>query len=187
MLFDRLRKGALSFFREEESSSELGPSLEAKQLKELVFRENADVLYAREQPSTAIDQSMFETMFPDFEMDPMSLASGADFLGFFNFFDAPELEGFGSALLDDGVTQADLLQSPTAIRSPASPPLRQPARVLVDNAQLKAAMQKLPVCSHCKRRRIKCDTDLPACHNCQKAHKDCTYSDNALGEDVSRR
>jgi hypothetical protein len=185
-LFDRLRKGALSFFGEE-GSPDPEPCLEARQLKELVFRENADLLYAREQPSTAIGQSTFETMFPEFEIDHLSLDNNADFLAFFNFSEVSDLGGFGQIPVDGEPEQLECSETPRAAQS-LSPTASDPeTRTVVNETQLRAAMQKLPVCSHCKRRRIRCDMDLPACRNCTKLHRNCSYWDNALGEETSRR
>lgn len=165
-------------------------------MKELVIRENADVLYAREQPAVAMGQSIFESMFADFEMDTFSLNDSADVLGLFDLFNSPELESFDMELLENGDEQlglgkdpqeAPVLEASATEQSPDSTIAAQPRRCLLDEVQLRAAMQKLPVCSHCRKRRIKCDTELPACRNCQKLHKDCSYRDNALGEEIPRK
>ncbi|KAH7000908.1 fungal-specific transcription factor domain-containing protein [Ilyonectria destructans] len=185
-LFDQLRKGALSFFREEESSDS-EPCLEARQLKELVFRENADVLYAREQPSATIGQSTFETMFPEFEIDQLSLDTDMDFLGLFNLSEAPDLEGFGQTIIQGESEQSDLPGTPLVAESENSTVPNQQAKVVIEEAQLQTVMQNLPVCSHCKKRRIRCDMSLPACYNCAKLRRDCCYWDNALAEETSRR
>lgn len=189
MLFDRLRKGALSFFRDDDTSDS-GPGLEAKQLEELVFRRNADVLYAREQPHNAIGQSTFETMFPEVDMETLGLDTSADVLGLFNFFNSPSLEhleDFSSTVMDDTSLQVDFSDTIVAGQTPSSTVSRQqPMKALIDAAHLRASISKLPICSHCKRRRIKCDAELPACRNCSKLRKKCVYWDTALDEETSR-
>lgn len=176
----------MSFFREEESSDS-EPCLEARQLKELVFRENADVLYAREQPSATIGQSTFETMFPEFEIDQLSLDTDMDFLGLFNLSEAPDLEGFGQTIIQGESEQSDLPGTPLVAESENSTVPNQQAKVVIEEAQLQTVMQNLPVCSHCKKRRIRCDMNLPACYNCAKLRRDCCYWDSALAEETSRR
>ncbi|KAE9573494.1 hypothetical protein CGMCC3_g10485 [Colletotrichum fructicola] len=105
-LFDRLRKGPLSFFRDDNSShSSLG--VEARQLKELVFRENADVLYAREQPVDTSAHPTLDAMFPDFGADSLSFENGADILEFFNLFDDSNIEGFDATAIDLEDTQLE--------------------------------------------------------------------------------
>uniref|UniRef100_L2GBB6 Zinc finger transcription factor-containing protein n=1 Tax=Colletotrichum fructicola (strain Nara gc5) TaxID=1213859 RepID=L2GBB6_COLFN len=185
-LFDRLRKGPLSFFRDDNSShSSLG--VEARQLKELVFRENADVLYAREQPVDTSAHPTLDAMFPDFGADSLSFENGADILEFFNLFDDSNIEGFDATAIDLEDTQLEVSQQPAPSIKPTSILSEQIPASMVDKAQLRNAMEKLPICSHCKRRRIKCDTDIPACRNCTKLRKDCCYWDNALGEETSRK
>lgn len=181
-----MRKGALSFFSDE-VSSDAEPSLEAKQLKDLVFRENADVLYACEQSSTLRGQATFETMFSDADMESLNMDNGAEFLDFFNFSESPEFMMFSQASAIDTFEQATVLESPSVAQSSCSTPLRLRATMTIDEAQLETALQNLPVCSHCKTRRIKCDMKLPTCQNCLKTRKSCSYWDSALGEEISRR
>lgn len=198
MLFDRLRKGALGFFKDEGSPDpDLTTILEARQLKDLLFRENAEILYAREQPSPAADDLTAETLFPDFDLDFLSLDNVSDFFGVFNFVEASGIDDglsvFNPEAIGDPIELPTLPASPeTAIQSPMSPTTTlvaasESTKPAIDTVQLKTAMQKLPICSHCKRRRTKCDMDLPACRNCTKTRRDCCYWDNALGQEVSRR
>lgn len=198
MLFDRLRKGALGFFKDEGSPDpDLTTILEARQLKDLLFRENAEILYAREQPSPAADNLTAETLFPDFDLDFLSLDNVSDFFGVFNFAETGEihndLASFDPDVIGDPIELPTLPASPeTAIQSPMSltttlVAASESTKPVIDTVKLKTAMQKLPICSHCKRRRTKCDMDLPACRNCTKTRRDCCYWDNALGQEVSRR
>lgn len=178
MLFDRLRMGALSFFRE--GSIDPESSIEAKQLKELLFRKNADLLYAREQwlPTTETPDQMEEL---DIDLD---LAPHLDFHDFLDFSRIPDFDGFTPVAVEDGVEQPNLPDSPVATLSSS---YAKPTSTAINMAQLRAAMQKLPVCSHCKRRRVKCDMTLPACRNCVKLHQDCSYWDNALSQETPRK
>ncbi|EQB59249.1 fungal specific transcription factor domain-containing protein [Colletotrichum gloeosporioides Cg-14] len=186
ILFDRLRKGPLSFFRDDNSSdSSLG--VEARQLKELVFRENADVLYAREQPVDTSAHPTLDAIFPDFGADSLSFDNSADILEFFNLFNDSTIECFDATAIDLEDTQLGVSQQPAPSLRPTSILSDQLPASMVDRARLRNAMEKLPICSHCKRRRIKCDTDIPACRNCTKLRKDCCYWDNALGEETSRK
>lgn len=152
-----------------------------------MFRENADVLYAREQPADTFGQSTFDTMFPDLQIDPLSLENDADVLEFFNLTQNPEIEGFDTTVIENEVVSPELAEPSAASISPNSPISTQPPRRVFDKAQLRTAMEKLPICSHCKRRRIKCDSGVPACRNCTKLRKDCRYWDNALAEETSRK
>lgn len=190
MFFDRLRKGALSFFGQEDSPDP-EPSLEARQLKELVFRENADLLYAREQPPATIDQSIFDMIFPEVDIDHLSLDNNAGFLEFFNFPETSSFDGnfpeFDLAATDNQFEQPTLPELPLDSQSASSTTSRQLAKIQIDEAQLRTAIQRLPVCSHCKRRRIKCDMNLPACRNCAKLGRDCRHWDSALAEETSRK
>ncbi|KAI1617334.1 hypothetical protein EDD36DRAFT_160891 [Exophiala viscosa] len=43
----------------------------------------------------------------------------------------------------------------------------------------------LQVCSRCRKRRIKCDLQLPACKNCRGADVDCSFWDDSLGQEIS--
>ncbi|ERS98583.1 hypothetical protein HMPREF1624_05369 [Sporothrix schenckii ATCC 58251] len=40
------------------------------------------------------------------------------------------------------------------------------------------------VCTRCRKRRIRCDLQLPACKNCRLADVECFFWDNALGQEV---
>ncbi|KAF2107975.1 hypothetical protein BDV96DRAFT_692949 [Lophiotrema nucula] len=51
---------------------------------------------------------------------------------------------------------------------------------------LAAALTSLPSCSRCRRRRIKCDSLLPACANCEKSSEPCEYPDHVLDQPISR-
>lgn len=152
-----------------------------------MFRENADVLYAREQPVDTSAHPILDAMFPDFGADSLSFENGADILEFFNLFDDSNIEGFDATAIDLEDTQLEVSQQPAPSLKPTSILSEQIPASMVDKAQLRNAMEKLPICSHCKRRRIKCDTDIPACQNCTKLRKDCCYWDNALGEETSRK
>ncbi|KAI1379755.1 hypothetical protein F4677DRAFT_407525 [Hypoxylon crocopeplum] len=177
ILFDRLRKGALIFFREE-NSVDSESSLEAKQLKELLFRENADLLYASEP---TIGQTTSTTMFPELNIDRPALGSAIDFHDFLDFDD------FGLVAIENEIGRSNLPGTPLAAQSRSSTVPEKPAETVIDETQLRVVMQRLPVCSHCKKRRIKCDMTLPACRNCAKLHQECCYWDNALSEETSRK
>ncbi|KAK8164121.1 hypothetical protein IWX90DRAFT_249915 [Phyllosticta citrichinensis] len=44
----------------------------------------------------------------------------------------------------------------------------------------------LQTCKRCRKRRIKCDLQLPACTSCQLVDLECLYYDDSLGHDVPR-
>ncbi|KAK8237093.1 hypothetical protein HDK77DRAFT_307152 [Phyllosticta capitalensis] len=44
----------------------------------------------------------------------------------------------------------------------------------------------LQTCRRCRKRRIKCDLQLPACTSCQLVDLECLYFDDSLGHDVPR-
>ncbi|KAL2825557.1 hypothetical protein BDW59DRAFT_70502 [Aspergillus cavernicola] len=191
MLFDRLRKKALSFFGEEDPS-DLESILEARQLKELVFRENADLLYAREQPSATVNQLIFDITFPEFDKDGLSLDHFTDFPGFFDVSEAPvpdDLDEFDGAAIEDQFDQPSLpdLTLAALSRSPSPLVLMQSANSVIDKVQLSMAVQNLLVCSPCKKRRVKCDMNLLACRTCVKYGRDCCYWDSALSEGIPRK
>lgn len=187
-LFDRLRKGALTSFRED--SPDLAPSLEAEQLRGLVFRENADLLFAHEQPTTLNDEPAFETMLPEFDIDYSTLEYDTDILGFFNFAEIPDVDGniaaFDQPGIQDSTEQPSFLDTFDLNQQSDNVMSEQRLGTTPDEARLKKVMKNLPVCSHCRKRRIKCDMDLPACRNCVKLGRDCCYWDNALDEETSR-
>lgn len=168
-------------------SSDAESSLEAKQMKDLVFRENADVLYACEQSAALRGQSTVEAMFSDVDMESLNMDNGAEFLDFFNFSESPEYMIFSQASATDAFERPTTLGPPSATQSSHSTPQRPRATTTIDETQLRTALQNLPVCSHCKTRRIKCDMNLPTCQNCLKTRKSCSYWDTALGEEISRR
>lgn len=179
-LFDELRKGGLTSFRDENTTT-VSTSIEAKQLRELVFRENADLLYARDQ---SLSSSLpLASMVPDINFQDLALefSSDLDYLEFFQFPETSDLDLLG---LDEnpgnGADTSDLdLASGTDV---PHPPVS-----MVDETQLSMALQRLPVCTHCKRRRIKCDMALPACRSCTKLKRECCFWDTALSQEISRK
>ena len=180
----------MSFFREE-ASSEIEPSLEAKQLKDLVLRENADFLYARDQWLPTQDPLLANT-FPNFIMEdisPLAFTSDLEYLDFFNFPETSTLDGLGSVYMDDVPRESDFLEISGVAQIPtvAVPNIPYIPTHNIDETQFRIALGKLPVCSHCKKRRIKCDVDLPACRNCTKLHKECLFWDTALSQQTSRK
>lgn len=42
----------------------------------------------------------------------------------------------------------------------------------------------LQVCNRCRKKRIKCDLQLPACKNCRVADAECFFWDDSLGQDI---
>uniref|UniRef100_A0A8H7NP73 Zn(2)-C6 fungal-type domain-containing protein n=1 Tax=Bionectria ochroleuca TaxID=29856 RepID=A0A8H7NP73_BIOOC len=183
-LFDRLRTGALSFFRDE-TTSDPEQSLEARQLRELVFRENADLLYAREQPSpSAIGPSAFPTAFPEFEIDQLCIENNTDILNFLHLSD--DVPVFDESCPEDIEMDVGHFDIPLAHQSPSLDESSEPKKLMIDESQYRAVLQKIPVCSHCKKRRIKCDIQLPSCANCTKLNRECCYWDRASGEEASR-
>ncbi|KAH8819321.1 hypothetical protein F5884DRAFT_9373 [Xylogone sp. PMI_703] len=42
----------------------------------------------------------------------------------------------------------------------------------------------LQICSRCRRRRVKCDLQLPSCKNCRIADVECLYWDESLGQEI---
>ncbi|VUC26102.1 unnamed protein product, partial [Clonostachys rosea] len=184
LLFDRLRTGALSFFRDE-NTSDPEQSFEARQLRELVFRENADLLYAREQPSpSVIGPSTFPTVFPEFEIDQLFVDNNTDFLNFLHLSD--DVPVFDESCPEDMEMDVGHLDLPLAPQGPSLEEPNEPKKLMIDEAQFRALLLKIPVCSHCKRRRIKCDKNLPSCANCTRLNQECCYWDRASGEEASR-
>ncbi|KAH8690800.1 hypothetical protein BGW36DRAFT_411575 [Talaromyces proteolyticus] len=43
----------------------------------------------------------------------------------------------------------------------------------------------LQVCSRCRKRKIKCDLQLPTCKNCRIADVECLFWDDSLGREIS--
>ncbi|KAL2858549.1 fungal-specific transcription factor domain-containing protein [Aspergillus pseudoustus] len=189
MLFDRLHKQALSFFAEEEPSDPES-ILEARQVKDLVFRENADFLYACEQPAST---STPEPALPTFDIDGLSFDDFIDFSGTLDFSIPVDLNDdiglFGQAPEDDQIEVPDLIEQALIPEQQNQEPdtLGQESGPVIDKTQLETALQNLAICSPCKRRRIRCDRNLSACRNCVKYKRDCVYWDSALGEDISRK
>lgn len=177
----------MSFFREEASSDiELG--LEAKQLKDLVLRENADFLYALDQCHP--EHSILVNALPNFgleDISPLGFTSDLEYLDFFNFPETPALEGLGSVFMEDVAQETEFLQAPDIVHIPDVAVSNVSATHNIDDAQFRTALSKLPVCSHCKKRRIKCDVDLPACRSCTKLHRECFFWDTALSQQTSRK
>ena len=164
--------------------SELG--FEAKQLKELVFRENADLLYAREQPPSTT-QTMFTATLSDFAADDISLGFPTD-MSFMDLFDLSESTLFPALDSEMGeMAEQTSFPEPTAPTQGKDLSSSESAVSLIDQTQLRTALERIPVCTHCKRRRVKCDKALPACRNCKKLNKDCYFMDSALGKETSRR
>ncbi|KAL1618813.1 hypothetical protein SLS56_010372 [Neofusicoccum ribis] len=44
----------------------------------------------------------------------------------------------------------------------------------------------LQTCKRCRKRRIKCDLQLPSCSSCQLADTECLFFDDSLGHEVPR-
>ncbi|EXJ94381.1 hypothetical protein A1O1_02775 [Capronia coronata CBS 617.96] len=51
---------------------------------------------------------------------------------------------------------------------------------------LSTALEQLPPCRHCRKRRTKCDRLLPSCRQCVKSGQDCMFWDAVLGQDTPR-
>ena len=186
-MFDRLRKGALAAFREEEPI-DLEQSLEAKQLKDIVFRENADLLYTYDE-TQPIEGITFVDSYLAFDNVDLSLEFPDDtgFLDLFNFSEGSDIQIAGQGGLQNAYPSADATGIPSIGLSQGSliPPIESKARV--QQAEVDKAVEILHVCSPCKKRRIKCDMLLPSCRNCTKLQKECTYWDNALSQEIPRR
>lgn len=193
-LFDGLRKSSLSAFLDEGS---IDPQihLEKQRLKDIVFRENADLLYTFEESLPEI-RTTYSTTILDFG-SPVTSHSFSnevdDFLYLFNLSEAPTLElGFANedidqSMIGSGSGLANIVSSPTTTQAHPTSSAEVQSRLSADLDHLKIALNQLSVCSQCKRRRIKCDMMLPSCHNCAKAHKDCTYLDHALSQETPRK
>ncbi|KIW28241.1 uncharacterized protein PV07_07920 [Cladophialophora immunda] len=59
-----------------------------------------------------------------------------------------------------------------------------PSAVMTE--RLNNAIKLLPACKICRRRRVRCDRQLPTCYNCKKADARCLYYDYVLSEDIPR-
>jgi hypothetical protein len=121
----------------------------------------------------------------------MDFSKDNDFLDFFSFSEASvDLHGaeqgdlgdlLSAEMMDSSqmtLSQNNLVQPPEGV---------QESHPNVDQAQLDKALRNLPVCTPCKQRRIKCDIVLPSCRNCTKLHKDCTFWDIALSQEIPRK
>lgn len=186
-LFDSLRRGALQHFRE--GFPDVETSIEARQLKDLVFRDNADVLYAREQRLTATNQPTDEVSSAELELDPSAFGENLDFLDLFNFSDAPDLNFFGTAVIEEEAQMPLMIKqcnNSAALDGVNLTVSESPLQLVESEAQVKAALQRLPVCSRFKRRRVRCDLKHPSCRSCVKVHQECVYWDKALSEETSR-
>lgn len=187
-LFDGLRKGALASFVEEDPAFE-GTNMEMKRLKDIVFRENADFLYTYEESlpdvrtSYADNAADFEGLIPSqifsddmdfqylFDFSPLNVDFGQEDFDQTGTNNLPELG-------ETSTTAVVAQQFFTGDDHPGPP---------IDRQQLKAAMDQLPPCSYCRRRKIKCDMMLPSCRNCTKFQKECSYWDATLSQETSRR
>ncbi|KAJ5100264.1 fungal-specific transcription factor domain-containing protein [Penicillium angulare] len=182
--------GALRFLVEDEPPDPES-RLEARQLKVLVFRENADSLYAQEQSSTGVRQQLIDIQVPDFDLDGLSLDQATGFLQFFNHSTPRVLDTDIPFLSQDIIVNDQQMTMNTSLSSLStsinSPETRNVADTGIDKSELRNAMAKLPVCSRCKNRRTKCDVNLPACQGCVKSGHDCYYWDHVIGKDISRR
>lgn len=188
MLFDGLRKGALTYFREE-GSSDLESNKEAKQLKDLVFRENADLLYARDQFHLTQQPQLASGMQGvDLQgISPLDFTTDLEFLDFFSFPETSDLQGLDDILMDDAAQGTEFMQASDSAQTPDVLVSEGTIISEVDNEQMKIGLQNLPVCSHCKKRRIKCDVELPACRSCTKLKRECFFWDTALSQQTSRK
>jgi hypothetical protein len=45
----------------------------------------------------------------------------------------------------------------------------------------------LPSCQRCRRRRIRCDINLPSCLPCLKANEECVFYDHVLAQSFPRK
>ncbi|KAJ5263646.1 hypothetical protein N7478_011251 [Penicillium angulare] len=160
--------------------------IEARQLNDLVFRENADSLYAQEYFSTGVRQQLPEIQVPGFDLDGLSLDQATGFLQLFNnsttiITDIPQNIIINGQQMTTRISLSGL--SP-GINSPES---RNPVDTPIDESKLGKAMTKLPVCSRCKSNRIKRDVNLPACHRCLRSGHDRYYWDYVIGKDIARK
>lgn len=185
-LLDRLRKGALAAFRDEEPINHQH-SADAMQLRDIVFRENADLLYAHEETQHAGYMALEN--LPVFEPLNWSLdfSNGDDFLDFFDFSSVYETPDLGIPDPDSGLDPSaadnmDTMISPNDGRDVTT----FNSQALVTRGEVERASANLPVCSPCKKRRIRCDMEIPSCRNCIKLNKECTYWDGVVSQEVSR-
>ncbi|KAF4471294.1 neutral amino acid permease [Fusarium albosuccineum] len=72
------------------------------------------------------------------------------------------------------------LENPPDQKSPKIQ--RQPVKRGTD---LDEVLEALPACSFCRDRRIKCHRQLPACRECQRTGRECTFFDPILSENIS--
>lgn len=189
VFFDQLRTGALRFLAEDDPPDP-SLSLEAMQVKNLVFRENADSLYASERPSIDSRQQELDLDLPNLDLDGLSLDQATGFLQFFDQttsnalspspFNLPHSEFCNGRELGNA-----FFSSPNPMTS--SPEGRPRMDIQINESRLQKAMTYIPVCSHCKARRVKCDIDLPSCRACSKAERQCYYFDHVIGKDILRR
>lgn len=178
----------MTFFREE-GPSDIESSEEAKQLKDLVFRENADLLYARDQYHLT-QQPQQSSGMRDIDLQgisPLDFTTDLEFLDFFSFPETSDLQGLDDILMDDGTHSAEFLQTSDTAQTPEIVAPEDSIITSLDQEQMKMGLQNLPVCSHCKKRRIKCDVELPACRSCTKLKRECFFWDTALSQQTSRK
>ncbi|KAF5004539.1 hypothetical protein FDECE_8971 [Fusarium decemcellulare] len=82
-------------------------------------------------------------------------------------------------------TSADSFTVP-ALESP--PDQRSPKiqrQFVKRGTDLDEVLEALPACSFCRDRRIKCHRQLPACRECQRTGRECTFFDPILSENIS--
>lgn len=53
--------------------------------------------------------------------------------------------------------------------------------------ELHSAIQTLPACQKCRKKRRKCDLSLPACRQCLKFGGECVFFDHVLGREITRQ
>lgn len=177
-----MRKGALTAFRSE-GPMLLPDDLEARQLKAIVFRENADSLYAHDESAAKTVSSLISASLPDVDLS-LDFLDDTAFLDFFNFSDPSDT---GAGLLDGVTEQTPLSTSQEMQVGPSAVAVDQHPQLPVSEEGVRATLKTLPVCSPCKKRRIKCDMLLPSCRNCTKLHKDCQYWDAVLCQEIPRK
>lgn len=188
-LFDYLRKGTLAAFRDGGNLPSHHDTEESKQLKGIVFRENADFLYANEvlrstETLTSINNSF---SFDNIDLS-LELANNAEFLDFFSFSEGSYHHDIDQESACAGITSMETeTTTPPVIQTNVQPPNCRESKIEIQLSEINKALETVPVCSSCKKRRIKCDMDLPCCRHCAKAKKECQYFDKALSQEIPRK
>ncbi|KAJ3546898.1 hypothetical protein NM208_g1784 [Fusarium decemcellulare] len=82
-------------------------------------------------------------------------------------------------------TSADSFTVPALESTPDQRSPKIQRQLVKRGTDLDEVLEGLPACSFCRDRRIKCHRQLPACRECQRTNRECTFFDPILSENIS--